>query len=173
MNIDTKDLRFANMVIYCEVKKLRRRGILRTDETEPFASETLARLLAVWESYDAARGPREAFINTVVGNIINSLLRERFAQKRRGTTEPLNGVADTLVDRSESEHDREHLMSLRIDLSIAIRKLTPVQREIVDMLQRDTLTSVAVQLRVPRRTLRDECARIRGIFRDAGLEAYL
>lgn len=173
MQIDPKDLQFTNIVISAEMKKLHHRGILRSDEMEPFASEVLARLLAVWESYDATRGPREAFINTVVSNLIASLLRERYAQKRRGTTQPLDGVADVLVDRATSEGRQEHIINLRIDLANVLPRLTPFQRQIVDLLQRDALTPVAEQLGIPRRTLRDQCARIRDVFRDAGLEEYL
>lgn len=173
MQIDPKDLQFANMVISAEMKKLHLRSILRGDEMEPFASEVLARLLAVWESYDATRGPREAFINTVVSNLISSLLRERYAQKRRGTTQPLDGVADLLVDRATSASRQEHIINLRIDLANVLPRLTPFQSQIVDLLQRDALTPVAEQLGIPRRTLRDQCARIRDVFRDAGLEEYL
>ncbi len=173
MQIDPKDLQFTNIVISAEMKKLHLRGILRSDEMEPFASEVLARLLAVWESYDATRGPREAFINTVVSNLIASLLRERYAQKRRGTTQPLDGVADVLVDRATSDGRQEHIINLRIDLANVLPRLTPFQRQIVDLLQRDALTPVAEQLGIPRRTLRDQCARIRDVFRDAGLEEYL
>lgn len=173
MQIDPKDLQFINIVISAEMKKLHLRGILRSDEMEPFASEVLARLLAVWESYDATRGPREAFINTVVSNLIASLLRERYAQKRRGTTQPLDGVADVLVDRATSDGRQEHIINLRIDLANVLPRLTPFQRQIVDLLQRDALTPVAEQLGIPRRTLRDQCARIRDVFRDAGLEEYL
>ena len=173
MQIDPKDLQFTNIVISAEMKKLHLRGILRSDEMEPFASEVLARLLVVWESYDATRGPREAFINTVVSNLIASLLRERYAQKRRGTTQPLDGVADVLVDRATSDGWQEHIINLRIDLANVLPRLTPFQRQIVDLLQRDALTPVAEQLGIPRRTLRDQCARIRDVFRDAGLEEYL
>lgn len=173
MQIDPKDLQFTNIVISAEMRKLHLRGILRSDEMEPFASEVLARLLAVWDSYDPNRGPREAFINTVVSNLIASLLRERYAQKRRGTTQPLDVVADVLVDRATSEGRQQHIINLRIDLAGVMPLLTPFQRQLVDLLQRDALAPIAEQMGIPRRTLRDQCARIREIFRDAGLEEYL
>ena len=173
MHIDPKDLQFANIVILAEMKKLHLRGVLRSDEMEPFASEVLARLLAVWQSYEPTRGPREAFINTVVSNVIASLLRERYAQKRRGATHQLDAVADVLVDRATSEGRQQHIINLRIDIADVMPRLTPFQRQIVDLLQRDALTPVAKQLGIPRRTLRDQCARIRDVFRDAGLEEYL
>ncbi len=78
-----------------------------------------------------------------------------------------------LVDRATSEGRQQHIINLRIDLSEVMPRLTPFQRQIVDLLQRDALTPVAEQLGIPRRTLRDQCARIRDVFRDAGLEEYL
>jgi hypothetical protein len=98
MQIDPKDLRFANIVISAEVKKLLLRGVIRRDEQEDLASELMSRLVSVWETYDPARGSREAFINQVVSTQLVSLLRERYAQKRRGTTQPLDSLTDPIVE---------------------------------------------------------------------------
>lgn len=173
MQIDPKDLQFANMVIASEIKDLSRRGVIRKDEIDNFASELMARLLAVWDTYDPARAPREAFVNIVVRSQIASLLREKHAQKRRGTTQSLDSVADLLVDRTASEGRQQHIINLRIDLAGVMPLLTPLQRQLVDLLQRDSLAPIAEQMGIPRRTLRDQCARIRDVFRDAGLEEYL
>lgn len=173
MQIDPKDLQFANMVIAIEVKDLNRRGVIRVGEMESFASELMARLLAVWDTYDPARAPREAFVNIVVSSQSASLLRERNAQKRRGTPQSLDGIADLLVDRAASDGRQQHIINLRIDLAGVMPLLTPFQRQLVDLLQRDALAPIAEQMGIPRRTLRDQCARIREVFRDAGLEEYL
>jgi DNA-directed RNA polymerase specialized sigma24 family protein len=173
MQIDPKDLEFANMVIATEVNALIECGSIRRDEQGHFTSELLARLLAVWETYDPARAPREAFINIVISSQCVSLLRERNAQKRRGTTQSLDGLADVLVDRATSEGRQQHIINLRIDLAGVMPLLTPLQRQLVDLLQRDALAPIAEQMGIPRRTLRDQCARIREVFRDAGLEEYL
>jgi len=173
MQIDPKDLQFANVVISAEVKKLFLRGVIRRDEQDGFASELMVRLLAVWETYDPARGPREAFINTVVSSQLVSLLRERYAQKRRGNPGSIDAVADSIVDPASLGGRPQHLINLQIDLAAVMHLLSPLQRQIVDHLRREPLTPVAEQMGIPRRTLRDQCARIRDVFRDAGLEEYL
>jgi len=173
MQIDPKDFQFANIVISAEVNKLYLRGVIRRDEQQDFASELMVRLLAVWETYDPARGPREAFINTVVNSQLVSLLRGRYAQKRRGTTQPIDAVADPIVDPVSWDGRQQHVINLQIDLAAVMHLLSPLQRQIVDHLRREPLTPVAGQMGIPRRTLRDQCARIRDVFRDAGLEEYL
>lgn len=173
MHIDPYDLRFASMVIGSEVKSLLSRGVLRRDERENFASELMARLLDVWDTYDPERGPREAFVNIVVSSQVASLLREKYAQKRCGKSRPLCESDELVLDRASSDGRQQHSLNLRIDLAGIISRLTPLQVELVDRLQRDSLAPIAEQMGIPRRTLRDQCARIREIFRDAGLEEYL
>lgn len=172
MNIDPTDLSFAQIVIRAEVKKLRARGVIRRDDQDDIASELMVQLLGVWERYDPARGSREAFINQVVNTRLVSLLRERRAQKRRGTTEPVKD-RDRLVDRQWFGDEWLRRLELRIDLGVALSKLNPRQRAICDQLLREAITPAAKQMGVPRTTLRDAAARIREIFRDAGLEDYL
>jgi DNA-directed RNA polymerase specialized sigma24 family protein len=173
MQIDPKDLQFANVVIPAEVKKLFLRGIIRRDEQEDFASELMVRLLAVWETYDPARGPREAFINQVVNTRLVSILRERHSRTRRAKTEPINPRDERLADPTWSGDGWLRQIDLRVDLTVAFGKLNPKQRAICDQLLREALSPAAKEMGVPRSTLRDAVAKIRQIFRDAGLEEYL
>lgn len=173
MKIDPKHLAFANVVIRTEVKKLRERGVIRRADAEDIASELMAQLLEVWERFDPERGSREAFVNQVVSTRLVSLLRERLAQKRRGTTEPINASDDRLIDRSWSGDGWRHRIDLRVDLEIAFGMLTVKQRAICDQLLREALSPAAKQMGIARSTLRDAVVKIREVFRDAGLEEYL
>jgi hypothetical protein len=173
MQIDPKDLQFAQLVINAEIKKRILRGVIRPDEQEDFESDLMVRLLKVWGAHDPARGPREAFINQVVNTQLVSILRRRHARKRRGITQPIDAVSEPLVAPESWDGRRQDVITLQIDLADVVRQLSPFQREIVDLLQRDALTPVARQMGIPRSTLRDQCARIRTIFHDAGLEDYL
>ncbi|MGD9791125.1 MAG: sigma-70 family RNA polymerase sigma factor [Phycisphaerales bacterium] len=173
MDIDPQDLGFARMVIGATTRRLRTNGTLTTDESTDFAAELMARLLTAWESYDPDRGAREAFINSVVSNASTSLLRERSAQKRQGRMVPLGPVAEFHVDRSEAVSRAQDHADLRIDIEVALRVLTPGERTIVDMLRRDTVVSVAKELGIPRRTLRDIISRIARLLEDEGLEKYM
>lgn len=172
MKIDPKHLAFANIVIRTEVKKLRERGVIRRADAEDIASELVAQLLEVWDRFDPERGTREAFINQVVSTRIVSILRERRAQKRRGITEAIDAGGDRLIDRTWSGDGWRHRIELRVDLEVAFNKLNSRQRAICDQLLREALSPAAKQMGVPRSTLRDAVAKIREIFRDAGLEEY-
>jgi len=172
MKIDPKHLAFANVIIRTEVKRLRERGVIRRADAEDIASAVITQLLAAWPSFDPDRGPPEAFINQVVNTRLVSLLRERNSQKRRATTEPIHASDDRPVDHSSSGEGSRRMIELRVDLRVALDRLTPKQREICDQLMREAITPAARQMGVPRSTLRDAVARIREVFRDAGLEEY-
>jgi hypothetical protein len=171
--INPEHLAFANVVIRTKIKKLRERGIIARADHDDIAGELMAQLLEVWDRFDPERGTRGAFINQVLSTRLVSLLRERRAQKRRGITESIDAGGDRLVDRTWSGEGWRDRIGLRVDLEVTLGKLTPRQREICDQLLREAVTPAARQLGVPRTTLRDAVDKIREVFRDAGLEAYL
>ncbi|MES1171250.1 MAG: sigma factor, partial [Actinomycetota bacterium] len=173
MKIDPKHLAFANVVIRTEVKKLRERGVIRRADAEDIASELMAQLLDVWDRFDPERGSREAFINHVVSTRLLSLLRDRRAQKRRGTPRPLDPDDEIANDHSWSGDGWRRQIDLRVDLEVAFGKLNQRQRELCDQLLREALTPAAKGMGVPRSTLRYVVIKVREIFRDAGLEEYL
>jgi hypothetical protein len=172
MHIDPIDLHFATIVVHTEARRLWLCGALLESEQEDFASELMSRLLGSWDLYDPARGPREAFINSVVASQSVSLLRLRYAKKRGGRA---YRVQRDHLDANDGQADGDrsfHVVELRIDLEGAFRKLTRRQREIAFRLGRSSAAAAARELGIPRRTLRDECERIRQAFRDAGLGRY-
>lgn len=172
MNIDPSIIAFAKAVIGAELKKLCDRGIIRLSESEDIGSSLLAAVVAAWPNFDSDRAPAEAFINQIVNTRLVSILRKRSARKRRAKTEPIDATDDRLVDHSWSGDGWRRQIELRVDMEVAFSKLTPKQREICDQLMREAITPAARQMGVPRTTLRDAVAKIREIFRDAGLEEY-
>ncbi len=173
MQIDPKDLQFANVVTTAEVKKLFLRGVIRRDEQEDFASELMLQLLTECRRHDQAPAPIEAMINQIVTTRIVSILRKRHAKKRAANVEPL---ADRDVGRDArvgNGADPLRIVELRIDLKAALERLRPQDREICDLLLREAVTPAARELGIPRSTLRDAIAKIRDVFRDAGLDKYL
>ena len=161
------------MVIASELKSLRFRNTITIDEKECFASELMACVLDSWNNYDPARATRHAFINVVVTTQLKSLLRARAAQKRSGITQPLDDAAAGIADPASLRGKPRHQIDIRLDLAAVLPHLTTRQLLIVDHLRRNPLAPLAEQLGIPRRSLRDECDRIREIFRDRGLEEYL
>jgi DNA-directed RNA polymerase specialized sigma24 family protein len=86
-------------------------------------------------------------------------------------------LADLLAD-DESPSGRPGAVDhhhARIDIGRALARLTPVQRQLCQMLGEEGLTikEAAERLRIPRGTLYEEIKRIRRVFADQGLGDYL
>lgn len=173
MTLQNEQIRFARIAIHARLKSLRLSGVITRDEQSLLGDELMAQLVAAWPRFDPARAAAEAFINQVVDTRLVSLLRARGAAKRAGSTVPLDQIAEgSLREPQRSGHETSHA-GLRLDLAEAMELLTPREREIVDELMRESLTPAARNLGVPRSTLRDQVERIRVVFRDIGLDAYL
>ena len=173
MDVDPIIIEFASKVIASEVRTLRVRGVIRRSDEEDIASTLMLQLLEAWEGFDPDRAPPEAFVNQVVSTRLISILRKRNAQKRRGRTESIEASDERIVDRTWSGEGWRRQVDIKTDLKAAMEKLTPKQREICDLLLRESVTPAAREMGVPRSTLRDAVAKIRQVFRDAGLDAYL
>lgn len=173
MNIQPTTIEFASKVIASEVRALRVRGVIRRSDEEDIAATLMLGLLGAWAGFDPERGTAEAFVNQVVSTRLISVLRKRNAQKRRGRTEPIGAAEERIVDRGWDGARCHRQSDLGTDLRAAMQKLTPRQREICDLLLRESVTPAARELGIPRSTLRDAVTKIRAVFRDAGLEEYL
>jgi RNA polymerase sigma factor (sigma-70 family) len=172
MEMDRITIEFAWKVINSEVARYRQRGCIRSTHAEDVASAVMVHLVEAWGRYDPSRGPVEAFINQVVTTRLVSVLRERHSRKRGGRARSLGCLGEEPADPAWS-HDRwRRLTDLRMDLESVRRRLNPKQHSVCDQLLRDLLAHAAKEMGIPRRTLRDNVAKIRRIFRDAGLEEY-
>ena len=134
--------------------------------------------------------PPVAYMAQVIRNKLTDLIREQAADKRAGEQDALSldasldgsedGVtlADLLADNESAQPDdpgaveRRHA---RIDIGRVLERLTPVQRQLCQMLGAEGLTikEAAERLRIPRGTLYEEIKRIRKVFADHGLGDYL
>lgn len=173
MDVDPIIIEFASKVIASEVRTLRVRGVIRRSDQDDIAGTLMLQLLEAWEGFDPNRGPAEAFVNQIINTRLISILRKRNAQKRRGRAESIDASDERLVDRTWSGAEWRRQIDIKTDLAAAMERLTPKQREICDLLLRETVTPAARELGIPRSTLRDAIAKIRVVFRDAGLEEYL
>jgi len=87
-------------------------------------------------------------------------------------------LADLLADDKSAQQDEAGAVDrhdARIDIGRALARLTPIQRQLCQMLGEEGLTSkeAAERLRIPRGTLYEEIKRIRRVFADQGLGDYL
>jgi len=173
MTIDPTTVDFIHLVVHRTVSDLRRRGLVRRDEHQDYASALILEVLRVWASFDPERGTPQAFVNQVVSTRTNSLLRRRAAKKRRLHAGTLDGAAGHIADEAADGRVRETASDLRDDLAAVLGRLTPRQRDICDQLLRESVSPAARELGLPRSTVRDEIARIRVVFEEAGLGEYL
>ena len=134
--------------------------------------------------------PPVGYMAQVIRNKLTDLIRERAADKRAGEQDALSldaapdgsdeglTLAELLADNESAQQgeadavDRQHA---RIDIGRALALLTPVQRQLCQMLGEEGLTikEAAERLRIPRGTLYEEIKRIRRVFADQGLGDYL
>ena len=172
MDVEPIIIDFASMVITSEVRTLRVRGVIRRSEEEDISGTLMLELLDAWEGFDPNRASAEAFVNQVVNTRLISILRKRSAQKRSATVVSIEASDERIVDRSWSGEGWRRQIDIKNDLNAAMKKLTPRQREICDLLLREAVTPASRELGIPRSTLRDAVSKIREVFRDAGLEEY-
>jgi RNA polymerase sigma-70 factor (ECF subfamily) len=134
--------------------------------------------------------PPVAYMAQVIRNILTDLIREQAADNRAAEQDalsldaPLVGsddgltLADVLADDASAQQDEAGAVDrhhARIDISRALARLTPAQRQLCQMLGEEGLSikEAAERLRIPRGTLYEEIKRIRRVFADAGLGDYL
>ena len=168
------------------VKEFREtRSCLRRDDAEDLLQECLIHWLSIRDGYDPARGAsHNTFMGRVVRNKLRDFIREREADKRKLTytavslSQPSADDEDSAISEVKLADERPSgysQVSLRMDLTEALRKLTPKQRKLCHLLKDDGLNikEVSQCLDTPRSTIYDELKRIRKIFLKEGLDEYL
>jgi RNA polymerase sigma-70 factor, ECF subfamily len=158
---------------------------LGTDDFEDLLQECLTHWLFAKDKYDpSAEASVKTFMGRVVRNKLSDIVKERGRDKRKvyqsceSLDQPLNDEEDasTLLDLlPDDEADFRLSVELGIDLPKAIRKLTPLQREICGLISEagSNVTDISRQLGIRRKAVYREIERIRAIFENEGLKNYL
>ena len=163
---------------------------LEEEDFEDLLQECLIHWLFVKDGYDSTReASQKTYMSKVIQNKLTDLVREREADKRKisqftvSLDEPIGNEEDapSLIEKidektiSDSPQDTFQQVQLKIDLSKAIKKLTPQQKKICHFLGEDgfSIKQVSEYLKTPRSTIYDEIKRIKTIFMKENLEDYL
>jgi len=120
----------------------------------------------------------KTYMAKVLKNQLQLILREQQADKRKTIHEAISldepvgegktPLADLIADNQSLTDD-----SIRLDVEAIVRTLTPLQREVCQLLAQEySVKRVAELLGKPRSTIRDEIKRIREIFSQKGLKDY-
>jgi RNA polymerase sigma factor (sigma-70 family) len=130
-------------------------------------------------SYRQGKGASaKTYMAKVLKNQLQLMLREQQADKRKIIHEAISlevpvgegetTLADLIADNQSPADD-----SIRLDVEAIVRTLTPLQREVCNLLAQEySVKKVAELLGKPRSTIRDEIKRIREIFSQRGLKDY-
>ena len=169
----------------------RRSRSLAREEFDDLMQECLAHWIVVRRKHPPdPDAPPVAYMAQVIRNKLTDLIREQAADKRAAEQEVLSldaaldgsddglTLADLLADDESAQQDETDAVDrhhARIDIGRALALLTPVQRQLCQMLGEEGLTikEAAERLRIPRGTLYEEIKRIRQVFADQGLGDYL
>jgi len=163
---------------------------LKMEEPDDLYQECFAHWLSKTDQYDATCGAsRQTFMGRVIRNRLTDLVRKREADKRKvdyiavSLDEPLTDDEDspTLHERIDESGaggvspDPSPGIGLKIDLSKALKKLTPHQKRLCHLLGEKSLTvkEASEYLKTPRSTVYDELKRIGKLFEKEGLKEYL
>lgn len=163
---------------------------LEREDFDDLLQECLTHWFFAKDDYDPAReASQKTFMGWIIRNKLTDLVRERESDKRKiahltvSLDKPLgeNENSPTLIDKidevtvTNAPPNTFLEIQLKIDLSKALQKLTPQQKELCHLLGEKGLTvkEVSEYLKTPRSTLYDELKRIRTIFMKEGLEDYL
>ena len=160
---------------------------LELEGFDDLLQECLTHWFFVKDKYDPAREASEkTFMARVIKNKLADLTKEKERDKRKihqktvSLDEPVlpdedsPTLAETLEDKNASID--VHLRAcLKVDLSKAVQKLNPIQRQLCRLLGEEGLnmSQASERLKTPRSTLYEEIKRIRQIFESEDLRSYL
>jgi RNA polymerase sigma factor (sigma-70 family) len=154
---------------------------LKGFEFEDLLQECLIHWYLNRASYKEDRGASiRTYMAKVVKNRLQVILREQQSDKRKAIhmAESLDkAIAEDETLHGEVLVDAESLTDhhlIHLDVEAVIESLTPLQRDICQLLEQEyPVMIVAEILRKPRTKVRDEIKRIKEIFLQKGLKNYL
>ena len=161
-------------------------GLTRSDRDDLEQDMRMA-LIERFEQFDSAVAHWNVFVTTIVEHAVVAILEHRGAEKRGhglgiatlhtlvndgegGYTE----LAQCVLDDERSNmtgfvpRDPQEVFELSEDLSTVLDRLPPDLREMCERLKTMSITELAREMDVPRRTLRDRLESVRHALRGAG-----
>jgi RNA polymerase sigma-70 factor (ECF subfamily) len=183
---------YAKSLIRYKARQLTRRPGFTEFDQEDLEQEMILDLLERLPKYDSSKATQNTFVARVIENKISKLIRYRKTRKRDYRCEGCS-LNDEILDENEMPIERSQTISqdecdirlglrnricgeqnqLQIDISWALSELPENLREIAECLKTKTITETAQGLNIPRATLYDSIKRLRLLFEDKDLKAYL
>ena len=163
------------------------------DDVDDIKQDLIVDLLERLPQFDPAKATHNTFVARLVERKISNLLRDRQAEMRDHRREvcSLNEEIDTGEDEpvqrlttiSQDDQDirtgkyarpAEERAHLQLDMDSVLDGLTPELRQVAEMLQTKSVSQVARELGIPRRTFREKhLVQLREVFAAKGMDDYL
>jgi len=163
------------------------------DDVDDIKQDMIVDLLERLPKFDPAKATYNTFVARLVERKICNLLRDRQAEMRDHRREvcSLNEEIDTGEDEpvqrlttiSQDEQDirtgkyarpAEERAHLQLDMDSVLDGLPPELRQVAEMLQTKSVSEVARELGIPRRTFREKhLMQLRDVFAAKGMGDYL
>jgi RNA polymerase sigma-70 factor (ECF subfamily) len=161
---------------------LARHSWLKGFDLNDLMQECLVQWYLARHTFEKGKGASpQTYMARVVKHRLHNILEGQLAEKRKA--DRLTASLETPVDDEQTplkdlvpaaEETVEAVVSLRLDLELAMSRLSPLQRKLCTLLRQGYgVTEIGAILKRPRPTVYDEIKRIRKVFADAGLEEYL
>lgn len=163
------------------------------DDVGDIKQNLIVDLLERLPQFDPAKATYNTFVARLVERKISNLLRDRRAEMRdhrrevcslneeidTGEDEPVQRLTTISRDGQDirtGKHSRpaEERAHLQIDMGSVLESLTPELRQVAEMLQTRSVSQVARELGIPRRTFREKyMPRLREVLSAHGMDGYL
>ena len=184
---------YALEVVHHKARQLVGKAGYTQDDVDDVKQDLIVDLLERLPKFDPAKATYNTFVARVVERKICNLLRDRQAEMRDHRREvcSLNEEIDTGEDEpvqrlatiSQDEQDirtgkyarpTEERAHLQLDMDSVLADLPPELRQAAEMLQTKSVSEVARELGIPRRTFREKhLTQLREVFAAKGMDDYL
>jgi len=183
---------YANTLIQRTARRLGKAFGFNAEDQEDLAREILLELLKVMPKFDPARGELKAFITYWVDKrskrALKSMVSENsdFQRVSHSLDETIREFDGEKVPQCDVIDGEKYLMSvgvirrqaieltdIRLDVGKALSAMTPYQRDICVRVMSSNIKQVARDLGVSRRHLYEDLHRLRPLFEECGMAAYI
>jgi len=184
---------YALELVHHKARQLVGKAGYTQDDVDDIKQDLIVDLLERLPQFDPAKATYNTFVARLVERKISNLLRDRQAEMRDHRREvcSLNEEIDTGEDEpvqrlttiSQDDQDirtgkyarpAEERAHLQLDMDSVLDGLTPELRQVAEMLQTKSVSQVARELGIPRRTFREKhLTQLREVFAAKGMDDYL
>ena len=184
---------YALELVHHKARQLVGKAGYTQDDVDDIKQDLIVDLLERLSQFDPTKATYNTFVARLVERKISKLLRDRQAERRNhrrevcslneeidaGEVEPVQRLTtisqdDQDVRTGKYARPAEERAHLQLDMESVLDGLTPELRQVAEMLQTKSVSQVARELGIPRRTFREKhLTQLREVFTAKDMDDYL